>query len=89
MAQLQGIMMWEAYSRIAQIAAPTLVVHGETDQLVPAENGKLIAQRISGSKIVMISHASHIYSTDQPDAAHKPVLEFLSAQSIRSTGGAA
>ena len=88
MAQLQGIMMWEAYSRIAQIAAPTLVVHGETDQLVPAENGKLIAQRISGSKIVMIPHASHIYSTDQPDAAHKLVLEFLSAQSIRSTGAA-
>ena len=84
MAQLQGIMMWEAYSRIGQIAAPTLVVHGETDQLVPAENGKLIAQRISGSKIVMIPNASHIYSTDQPDAAHKPVLEFLSAQNINS-----
>ena len=81
--------MWEAYSRIAQIAAPTLVVHGETDQLVPAENGKLIARRISGSKIVMIPHASHIYSTDQPDAAHKPVLEFLSAQSTRSASDAA
>ena len=89
MAQLQGIMMWEAYSRIAQIAAPTLVVHGETDQLVPAENGKLIAQRISGSKIVMIPNASHIYSTDQPEAAHKPVLEFLSAQGVHSAGGAA
>jgi pimeloyl-ACP methyl ester carboxylesterase len=89
MAQLQGIMMWEAYSRIAQIAAPTLIVHGETDQLVPPENGKLIAQRISGSKIVMIPDASHIYSTDQPDAAHKPVLEFLSAQNTRSTSDAA
>jgi pimeloyl-ACP methyl ester carboxylesterase len=82
-------MMWEAYSRIAQIAAPTLIVHGETDQLVPPENGKLIAQRISGSKIVMIPDASHIYSTDQPDAAHKPVLEFLSAQNTRSTSDAA
>ena len=89
MAQLQGIMMWEAYSRIAQIAAPTLVLHGETDQLVPPENGKLIAQRISGSKIVMIPNASHIYSTDQPEAAHKPVLEFLSAQGVHSAGGAA
>jgi hypothetical protein len=37
----------------------------------------------------MIPHASHIYSTDQPDATHKLVLEFLSAQSIRSAGGAA
>jgi len=56
---------------------------------VPPENGKLIAQRISGSKIVMIPNASHIYSTDQPEAAHKPVLEFLSAQGVHSASGAA
>jgi 3-oxoadipate enol-lactonase len=89
LAQLQGIILWEAYSRIAKIAAPTLVVHGETDQLVPAENGRLIAQRISGSKLVMIPQASHIFSTDQPDAAHKQVLEFLSAQTFHSASGAA
>src|ERR1700739_4540478 len=28
-AQLQAIMAWEAYSRLGQIAAPTLVIHGE------------------------------------------------------------
>jgi pimeloyl-ACP methyl ester carboxylesterase len=89
LAQLQGIIVWEAYSRIAKIDVPTLVVHGETDQLVPAENGKLIAQRISGSKLVMIPQASHIYSTDQPDAAHKPVLEFLATQTNHSASGAA
>jgi pimeloyl-ACP methyl ester carboxylesterase len=89
LAQLQGIITWEAYSRIAKIDVPTLVVHGETDQLLPAENGKLIAQRISSSKLVMIPQASHIYSTDQPDAAHKPVLEFLAAQTNHSASGAA
>jgi pimeloyl-ACP methyl ester carboxylesterase len=88
-AQFQAILMWEAYSRIAAINAPTLVVHGETDELVPAENGKLIAQRIPGSKLVMIPNASHIYSTDQPEAAHKAELGFLSAQVNRSAGGAA
>jgi hypothetical protein len=49
----------------------------------------LIAQRISGSKVVMIPHASHIYSTDQPDAAHKPILEFLSARNTHSASGTA
>src|SRR5271168_2922671 len=33
MSQLQGVIGWEAYSRIAQIRAPTLAIHGETDQL--------------------------------------------------------
>ena len=79
-AQLQGILAWEAYSRLPQIAAPTLVIHGESDRLVPPGNGKLIAERIPGAKLVTIPRASHIYSTDQPDKAHHAVLEFLGSQ---------
>jgi 3-oxoadipate enol-lactonase len=79
-AQLQGIIIWEAYSRIAQIAAPTLVIHGETDRLIPAANGELIAERMPGAKLVMLPHASHIFSTDQPTVTHQVVFEFLSAQ---------
>jgi len=77
MGQLQGIMSWEAYSRLARITAPTLVIHGETDRLVPAANGRLIAERIPGAKLVMIPRASHIFETDQPGAAHQAILEFL------------
>jgi 3-oxoadipate enol-lactonase len=80
LAQLQGILMWEAYSRIAQIAAPTLVIHGETDRLVPPANGKLIASRISGTKLATIPNASHIFATDQEQASHRAILEFLAAQ---------
>jgi 3-oxoadipate enol-lactonase len=81
MAQLQGIIAWEAYSRLPQIAAPTLVIHGETDRLIPPGNAKLIADRIRDAKLVMIPHASHIFSTDRPDLTHNAVLEFLSAKS--------
>jgi 3-oxoadipate enol-lactonase len=83
MAQFQGIIAWEAYSRLPQIAAPTLVIHGETDRLIPPGNAKLVAAKIRGAKLVMIPHASHIFPTDQPEAAHHAVLEFLSAQSDR------
>jgi pimeloyl-ACP methyl ester carboxylesterase len=80
-AQLQGILAWEAYSRLPQISAPTLVIHGESDRLIPPANGRIIAERISGAKLVIIPHASHILSTDQPEAVHHAVLEFLVAQS--------
>lgn len=76
-AQLQGILAWESYSRLNQIKAPTLVIHGETDRLVPPGNGRLIAESIAGSKLVMIPHASHIYMTDQPETSHKAVMDFL------------
>jgi 3-oxoadipate enol-lactonase len=78
-AQLMGILAWEADSRLPQINAPTLVIHGETDRLVPIGNGCRIAERIPHAKLVRLANASHLYSTDQPDAAHAAVLEFLSA----------
>lgn len=77
MAQLQGILAWEACSRIAQIKAPTLVIHGKADELVPPGNGELIAERIPGAKLVLLEHASHIFLTDQARAAQKEILEFL------------
>jgi pimeloyl-ACP methyl ester carboxylesterase len=76
-AQLLGIIAWESYSRLDQIHAPTLVIHGETDRLVPPGNGRLVAERIPGSKLVMLPHASHLYTTDQPDVSHQLVLDFL------------
>ena len=76
-AQLQGILAWESYSRLHQIHAPTLVIHGASDRLVPPGNGKLIAESVKGSKLVMLEHASHIYPTDQPEVSHKAVLDFL------------
>jgi len=82
-AQLQGILAWEAYSRLGQIVAPTLVIHGESDRLVPPGNANLIAQRIPGAKLVMIPHASHLFLTDQTEVAHRAIFDFLVAQSAR------
>src|SRR5205807_2198922 len=76
-AQLQGILAWEAYSRLSQIAAPTLVIHGESDRLVPAGNGRLIAENIPGAELVVLPHASHIFTTDQAEAAQLAILNFL------------
>jgi pimeloyl-ACP methyl ester carboxylesterase len=86
-AQLQGILAWEAYSRLAQIVAPTMVIHGESDRLVPPGNANLIAERIPGAKLVMIPRASHLFLTDQPEAAHRAILDFLAAQSAATTAG--
>lgn len=81
MAQLQGILAWEGYSRIAQIAAPTLVIHGKYDALVPPSNGELIARLIPGAKLVLIEHASHLFLTDQTQIANDEILEFLLSHS--------
>jgi 3-oxoadipate enol-lactonase len=80
LGQLQGILAWEAYNRIAQIKAPTLIIHGETDQLIPVANAHLIAKRIPHTQLLLIPHASHIFETDQPGVANGAIMEFLSAR---------
>jgi 3-oxoadipate enol-lactonase len=80
-AQLQGILGWEAYSRLGQIVAPTLVIHGESDRLIPAGNATLIAERIPGAKLVMIPRASHLFFIDQPDVANRAIMDFLAVHS--------
>jgi len=77
-AQYQGIRSWPgSIDRLQTLAMPVLVIHGETDRLVPPENGRIIARAIPHSKLVMIPNASHIFFTDQPEAAQDAILSFL------------
>lgn len=87
-AQLQGILAWESYSRLAKIAAPTLVIHGEHDRLVPPGNGELIAKNIRGAELVMLKDASHIFTTDQAETAQSAILGFLATHSSVSVKAA-
>ncbi len=61
--------------------------HGKLDRLVPVGNGELIATRIPGAKLVLIERASHLFSTDQPEAAETAILEFLAAQLVGAKAG--
>jgi pimeloyl-ACP methyl ester carboxylesterase len=81
LGQVQAIFGWSAFDRLGLIRAPTLIIHGETDQLVPAENARVLARAIAGSRLVMLPHASHIFVTDQPEASHREVLAFLGERS--------
>jgi 3-oxoadipate enol-lactonase len=76
-AQLQGILGWQSYDRLSQIEVPTLVIHGETDRLVPIGNGRLIADAIPNAEWLSVQNASHLYTTDQPEFSNAAVLAFL------------
>jgi pimeloyl-ACP methyl ester carboxylesterase len=70
-------MTHDVWDGLPSIAAPTLVVHGDADILVPTENGKLIASRIPGAELVLIPGAGHMLQADAGDAVRAAVLGFL------------
>jgi pimeloyl-ACP methyl ester carboxylesterase len=75
--QFAGILMWNSYRRLPRIAVPTLVVHGDQDRLVPAENGRVVASRIPNAIFRLIPDAGHVLITDQPEACVEVMLKFL------------
>jgi pimeloyl-ACP methyl ester carboxylesterase len=77
--QLQAIQMWSSFERLDQLKAETLVLHGDSDQLVPTQNGHLLAQALPNAQLEILHAASHVFFTDQPDKTVASVLKFLGA----------
>lgn len=77
LAQIQAVMAWESYGRLSSLKVPTLVIHGETDQLVPQQNAAILAKEIPGAKLVTIAGAGHILLTDKRQEANGAILSFL------------
>ncbi len=87
LAQIQGIFGWSSFDRLHDIRVPTLVLHGEADQLVPPENGRILARKISGARLRLFERASHIYPTDVPEASNQEALSFLANLGVADDSG--
>jgi pimeloyl-ACP methyl ester carboxylesterase len=61
--------------RLALIAAPTLILWGERDAILPPSYAKKFAAGINGSsRIETVADAGHLAYLDQPDAVARAVL---------------
>ncbi len=79
MRQLQACMGHNASDRLGQIHAPTLVVHGEVDPLVPVENGKYLAAHIPGAKLIHYPNTGQIPIVERAHEYNRDVLTFLAS----------
>ena len=77
LAQLTGSSQWDGYDRLGDVTAPTLVVHGELDALVPPANGQILAERIPGAELVLVPAANHLLGTDQPEQVTQVLVDWL------------
>jgi pimeloyl-ACP methyl ester carboxylesterase len=63
--------------RIHRVTAPTLVLWGKQDHLVPAAYAHEFVKLIKGAKVELIDQASHMLPIEQPAAAAKAVADFV------------
>jgi pimeloyl-ACP methyl ester carboxylesterase len=76
------ISMDHITGELPKIRVPTLLVGGDQDpSLGPM---KVIQKKIRGSRLVVLSPASHFANRDQPEAWNRAVLQFLTRVERRS-----
>jgi 3-oxoadipate enol-lactonase len=73
--QLQACAAHDASARLAQLAMPTLVTHGTDDQLLPVQNGRLIASRIPGARLEIFDDVGHLFFWERPERSAELVRE--------------
>jgi pimeloyl-ACP methyl ester carboxylesterase len=63
---------------VAKVNVPTLVIHGDSDGIVPFEvSGKRSAEAISDSELVVVEGAPHGLNTTHAEEFNQALLDFL------------
>jgi pimeloyl-ACP methyl ester carboxylesterase len=79
--QFMAVLTLDTYDRLHQIQAPTLVITGAHDKIVPAANSRLIAERIPGARLIELPGAGHGMLVECAEAVNAAVLQFLAEHS--------
>ncbi len=78
-AQAAAGALYAGGLRQRRIGARTLVLHGAADTVVDPRNGRLLAARIPGARLMIFPELGHLLFWDDPDGFAAAVISFLRA----------
>lgn len=67
LGQLTAVLSHHTGRRLSQIRAPTRVITGDSDVLVPPENSEILADRIPDATLRVLEDAGHLAIHEHPD----------------------
>lgn len=80
--ELRGLAGWSDYDsvladRLAEIKAPTLLLLGTEDEVIPQQTGRIYAERLPNCYYVLVYDASHSIETERPQTLLVTIRDFL------------
>ncbi len=63
--------------RLPEITVPTLVIHGEEDEILPMAGAEQMANDVQDGRLARIAGAGHTANTERPDEVNAALREFL------------
>lgn len=75
--QLRAVSKHNTIDRLDQIKAPTLVMAGTDDKIVPIEFSRIVAQHIPNARFIEFKGGSHSFFMEMSKRFNREVIEFL------------
>src|SRR5262249_57792523 len=60
LGQLAAAAGWTSLPRLHRITAPTMIISGTADPIVPPVNARILARRIPSARLELIQRARHL-----------------------------
>ena len=78
----RALLAEDLRAHLAAIAAPTLLVWGEHDPLVPRSIAEVLRREIRDSRLLILEGAGHVPMFDRPREFNAAVLHFLAGEPV-------
>lgn len=79
-AQQAAIQGFDCSTKLNKIQAPALLLAGEDDQLIPAQNVQRMADHIPDSRVKILPQAGHLIHMEQMEEFNQTLHEFFQAK---------
>ena len=67
---------------LERIVQPTLIIHGDSDEVVPFAHAEFAASKIPGARLIALEHGSHFAPFVRADDTRAAIREFLNRQKV-------
>lgn len=75
--QAMAVLGFNAHSRLHHVQAPTLILHGTADKIVPYANSAILLDRVPDARLLTYEGAGHGLLVERADEVNAAALDFL------------
>jgi len=74
---VRSVVSYDVSAQLSSIKAPTLLIWGERDRVVPKEDALLAQKAVKGAELVLLPDVGHMPEVEVPEAFNKVLDGFL------------
>lgn len=74
---LKGLMEDDSFQELHKIEAPTLIIWGDQDSLLPREDAEALAAAIPGAQFLVYHGAGHVFYWEEPERVAENLAAFI------------